>query len=128
GEITTIDFTSRDFTADGKDYRSLEVKLDLTSRNNRMTPDQLRDFANNIQNTIDQRVNGQYTLPGGRELHVKLTADTKPWSGELTDAWQDQPGGRPPVEITGNPDDTTHQARWNTNDNPAVLVHEVMHY
>ncbi|WP_045748626.1 hypothetical protein, partial [Actinoplanes rectilineatus] len=33
-----------------------------------------------------------------------------------------------PVEITGNPDDTTHQARWNTNDNPAVLVHEVMHY
>uniref|UniRef100_UPI0005F2A057 hypothetical protein n=1 Tax=Actinoplanes rectilineatus TaxID=113571 RepID=UPI0005F2A057 len=112
GEITTIDFTSRDFTADGKDYRSLEVKLDLTSRNDRMTPDQLRDFANNIQNTIDQRVNGQYTLPGGRELHVELTVDTN----------------GVPVEITGNPDDTTHQARWNTNDNPAVLVHEVMHY
>ncbi|WP_045748546.1 hypothetical protein, partial [Actinoplanes rectilineatus] len=142
GEITTIDFTSRDFTVDGKDYRSFEVKLDLTSRDDQMTPEQLRDFANDIQNTIDQMVNGQHTLPGGRELHVQLDVETKPWSeSATTDDWQDTPGSRPPVEITSaplpdpdNPDDhtndgnTTNQSRWNTNNNPAVMVHEVMHY
>ncbi|WP_203896713.1 hypothetical protein, partial [Actinoplanes xinjiangensis] len=141
GEITTIDFTSRDFTVDGKDYRSFEVKLDLTSKNDQMTPDQLRQVADTVQNTIDQMVNGKHTLPNGRELHVQLTVDTVPWSADLMDTWQDRQGGRPPVQVTSEPlpdparpDDhsndgnTTQQHRWNINNNAAVLVHEVMHY
>ncbi|WP_203794962.1 hypothetical protein, partial [Actinoplanes derwentensis] len=126
GEITTIDFTTRDFTADGKNHRSFDVALDLTSRDNQLTPEQLQQVADNVQNTIDQAINGKHTLPGGRQLHMQLSVQSTPWSDDLMTTWQDKPGSRPPVEITT--DDTTHQHRWNPDDNPAVLVHEVMHY
>ncbi|MEE3921220.1 hypothetical protein V2I01_32400 [Micromonospora sp. BRA006-A] len=38
GEITTIDFTTREFSADGRDYRSFDVHLDLVSKNDQMSP------------------------------------------------------------------------------------------
>ncbi|WBC01025.1 DUF6531 domain-containing protein [Micromonospora sp. WMMA1976] len=128
GEITTIDFTTREFTADGRDYRSFDVHLDLVSRNDRMSPRELRDFAAAVQRTVDEMVNGRYTLPDGRLLHIDLVVDTPPWRDGMTRDWQADPRRNPPVEVTSETGVSTDQHLWNTGDRLPVMVHEVMHY
>ncbi|MCO1613333.1 DUF6531 domain-containing protein [Micromonospora sp. CPM1] len=128
GEITTIDFTTREFTADGRDYRSFDVHLDLVSKNDRMSPQELRDFADAVQRTVDEMVNSRYTLPDGRLLHIDLVVDTPPWRDGMTRGWQADPRRNPPVEVTSETGVGTDQHRWNTGDRLPVMVHEVMHY
>ena len=128
GEITTIDFTTREFTADGRDHRSFDVHLDLVSENDRISPQELRDFADAVQRTVDEMVNGRYTLPDGRLLHIDLIVDTPPWRDGMTRDWQGDPRRNPPVEVTSETGVSTDQHRWNTGDRLPVMVHEVMHY
>ncbi|MEU8313211.1 hypothetical protein [Micromonospora sp. NPDC048887] len=128
GEITTIDFTTREFTADGRDYRSFDVHLDLVSKNDQMSPRELRDFAATVQRTVDEMVNGRYTLPDGRLLHIDLVVDTPPWRDGMTRDWQADPRRNPPVEVTSQDGVSTDQHVWNTGDRLPVMVHEVMHY
>ncbi|MEU1760555.1 DUF6531 domain-containing protein [Micromonospora sp. NPDC005652] len=128
GEITTIDFTTREFTADGRDYRSFDVHLDLVSKNDQMSPRELRDVAETVQRTLDEMVNGRYTLPDGRLLHIDLVVDTPPWRDGMTRDWQGDPRRNPPVEVTSENGASTDQHLWNTGDRPTVMVHEVMHY
>ncbi|MEU3115935.1 DUF6531 domain-containing protein [Micromonospora chalcea] len=128
GEITTIDFTTREFTADGRDYRSFDVRLDLVSKNDRMSPQELRDFADAVQRTVDEMVNDRYTLPDGRLLHIDLIVDTPPWRDGMTRDWQADPRRNPPVEVTSETGVRSDQHLWNTGDRLGVMVHEVMHY
>ncbi|WP_158070671.1 DUF6531 domain-containing protein [Micromonospora sp. TSRI0369] len=128
GEITTIDFTTREFTADGRDYRSFDVHLDLVSKNDQMSPQELRDFADAVQRTVDEMVNDRYTLPDGRLLHIDLVVDTPPWRDGMTRDWQADPRRNPPVEVTSETGVRTDQHRWNAGDRLSVMVHEVMHY
>ncbi|MFD6259497.1 DUF6531 domain-containing protein [Micromonospora chalcea] len=128
GEITTIDFTTREFTADGRDYRSFDVHLDLVSKNDQMPPQDLRDFADAVQHTLDEMVNGRYTLPDGRLLHIDLVVDTPPWRDGITRDWQADPRRNPPVEVTSETGVRSDQHLWNTGDRLSVMVHEVMHY
>ncbi|MGY4909477.1 DUF6531 domain-containing protein [Micromonospora aurantiaca (nom. illeg.)] len=128
GEITTIDFTTREFSADGRDYRSFDVHLDLVSKNDQMSPRELRDFAAAVQRTVDDMVNGRYTLPDGRLLHIDLVVDTPPWRDGMTRDWQADPRRNPPVEVTSETGVSTDQHLWNTGDRLSVMVHEVMHY
>ncbi|MGW5081703.1 DUF6531 domain-containing protein [Micromonospora echinospora] len=128
GEITTIDFTTREFTADGRDHRSFDVHLDLVSKNDQMSPQELRDFADAVQHTLDEMVNGRHTLPDGRLLHIDLVVDTPPWRDGMTRDWQADPRRNPPVEVTSETGVRTDQHLWNTGDRLSVMVHEVMHY
>ncbi|HET6482724.1 MAG TPA: hypothetical protein VFG35_22190, partial [Actinoplanes sp.] len=129
GEVTTIDFQVREFeTPDGTKVRAYDVHLDLVSRQDTVSPADRAAYAARVQNTIDTMINGRHTFNDGHQLHINLTYDTPSWTPGMLRDWQDDPGRRPPVEITLDPDADMHQHQWRAGDNPALGVHEVMHY